>query len=93
MLCRAIDCGCEATNGKYCDMCEGYRPICPQCGAAYGEHSRDCTVADGYLDCQEGPWESKELATEFAQAEVGAPWQVICGAPGQWFVMAKEIDD
>jgi hypothetical protein len=30
-----------------------------------------------WRDCGEGPFESVEAATEFAQAEVGLPWMVV----------------
>jgi hypothetical protein len=38
-------------------------------------------IIEGYSeewhDLGEGPWETAELATEYAQAEVGVPWRVV----------------
>jgi hypothetical protein len=90
-LCRTPDCGCPAEKGHYCAMCAEFTPICPICGAVYGEHRMTCTVADGYDDCREGPWSTREEAEAFAKAEVGMPWQVE-GAGGQWYVMVKDED-
>ena len=87
--CRAEACGCTATVGAYCDHCAQFTPICPQCGAVYGEHRLDCTVADGYEDSGEGPWATEEAATEFARAEVGMPWGVARGVKG-WYVVIKD---
>jgi len=89
MLCRAESCGCEVTNGAYCEMCRDFTPICPECGAVYGEHRLDCTVADGYDDCREGPWQTEAEAESFARAEVGVPWQIAKGTRG-FYVMTKE---
>ncbi len=90
-ICRAPACGCE-TNATYCDHCEQFTPICPICGAVYGEHRNECTVADGYDDCGEGPFDSREDAETFAAAEVGAAWQVE-GAAGKWFVLVRDGDE
>jgi hypothetical protein len=92
MICRANGCGCEATHGLYCGHCDQFRPLCPVCSAVYGEHRLTCTVADGYTDCQEGPWETREAAEAFARAEVGKPWQVERGEVGGWYVMVKDED-
>jgi hypothetical protein len=87
MLCRATACGCETNGSDYCDMCAQFTPICPQCGAVYGEHRTDCTCPDGYDDSREGPWDTEVAARQFADNEVGAPWDVICGADDKWYVM------
>lgn len=89
-LCRNWSCGCSVgVDGVYCDMCKEYTPICPVCCAVYGEHRLDCTVADDYEDCGEGPWASHDDAKAFAQAEVGVAWDVVCGN-GKWYVVTKE---
>ncbi len=95
-LCRNEECGCEnipgtdGSNPLFCEACEGFGPICPHCGAPYGEHAMDCDVADEYLDCGEGPWADEAGALEFAQAEVGVAWQITRSPGGKWFVMVKE---
>lgn len=91
--CRAWACGCDAGGDAgcplYCEMCEQFTPICPQCGAVYGEHRPDCTCPDGYEDVGEGPWDTLEEAMTFAETEVGAAaWCVVLGN-GRWYVMAK----
>ncbi len=79
----------ESDESAYCKVCEGFLPICPICDAPYGEHALSCPVTDGYLDCGEGPFVSRDQATRFGDAEVGAQWEVH-GAAGQWYVMVKE---
>lgn len=92
-LCRNFACGCAVSvPNLYCEMCAEYTPICPVCAAVYGEHRLDCTVADGYDDCGEGPWDTEEDAREFAEAEVGLAWDVVRGGSGKWFVLVKEND-
>ena len=93
-LCRAEACGCKAgpEDTFYCDHCAQYLPICPQCGAVYGEHRLECTVADGYTCSNEGPWATEAEAVHFAEAECGLPWQIAKGNRG-WYVMLKRTDD
>ncbi len=43
-------------------------------------------------DCGEGPWESEEEALEFAEAEVGLPWQVEQRSDG-WHVLVDDPGD
>ncbi len=93
-LCRANGCGCTVpVAGLYCEDCQKWGPLCPVCSGFYAEHRTDCTVADGYNDSGEGPWDTREAAEEYARAEVGIPWQVEQGQQGGFYVMVKHDDD
>ena len=93
-LCRNPICGKRRHDAHpYCDECREFTPICPSCGAVYGEHRLDCGIPDGYDDCGEGPWATEEQAETFARAEVGLPWGAFKGADKQWYVVVKHEDD
>ncbi len=93
-LCRNPACGCQsAADSPYCEMCEANLPICPECSMTLGEHSSTCTVANGYHDCGEGPWDTEEAAIEFAQAEVGISWGVAYGPCSTFYVVVKQDND
>lgn len=93
MKCRNHQCAEHVPHMGYCTVCEQFRPICPMCGAAYGEHGRECIVADGYDDLGDGPWSTRELAEHYAHCEVGLPWQVEKGMDGKFWVLVKREDD
>ncbi len=92
--CRAFACGCEVTiAGLYCDHCEEFTPICPCCGAVYGEHRLDCEVADNWEDLGEGPWDTEDAARDFGDAEVGISWEVRRGGDGKYWILVRRLDD
>lgn len=86
------DMGWDRPSGVCSEEClrdAQWGPVCPVCGACYGEHRLDCNVTDGFNDSREGPWDTIEEAQTFAQAEVGLPWQLVRGMSGRWFVMIR----
>lgn len=46
----------------------------------------------GWHWLEEGPWESREDADEFAEAEVCVPCEVVERFSGEWWIRCEDLD-
>jgi hypothetical protein len=59
-------------------------------GAPKLDKSKEKKPAKNYVDSGEGPFNSKREAQDFADAEVGVPFQIKRGEDGKWGVHVEQ---